>query len=92
MDEAAPARPAVLWRSENAIRCQIWAAICGCLLVALAKKELRIELNLYEMLQIHSVTAFEETPTESLFSKTQDQFNHRQTQKPPCFQGFLTGH
>ncbi|MBM3903200.1 MAG: IS4 family transposase [Verrucomicrobia bacterium] len=79
-------------RSENTIRCQIWTAICSYLLVALAKKELRIELSLFEMLQILSVAAFEETLIEPLFSKTQDHLNHQQNQNIPCFQGFLTGH
>lgn len=55
-------------RSDNAIRCQIWAAICSYLLVAIARKQLRIERSLYEMLQILSVSAFEETPINSLFS------------------------
>jgi hypothetical protein len=57
-------------RSENAIRCQVWAAICSYLLVALAKKELGLERSLYEMLQILSVSAFEEMPIKSLFSGT----------------------
>jgi hypothetical protein len=55
-------------RSENAIRCQIWAAICSYLLVALAKKDLQTQHSLYEMLQILSVSAFEQMPINSLFA------------------------
>jgi hypothetical protein len=39
-------------RSENAVRCQIWSAICACLLVAIVKKKLKIQKTLNEMLQI----------------------------------------
>ena len=79
-------------RSENAIRCQIWAAICTYLLVALAKKELRIELSLYEMLQILSVTTFEETPIKSLFSTPPSDAVSNEIEKAQCLWGFLTGH
>jgi len=33
--------------SENAVKTQIWIAICTYLMVAIAKKELKIERNLY---------------------------------------------
>ena len=42
-------------RSENAIRCQVWAAICSYLLVAIAKKEHRLKQSLYQMLQVVSL-------------------------------------
>jgi len=49
-------------RSENAVRCQIWSAICTYLMVAIIKKQLRIEKTLNEMLQIVSVSIFEQAP------------------------------
>lgn len=57
-------------RSSNSIRCQIWSAICTYLLVAIAKKELKIEKSLYEILQILSVSAFEQAPLQELLTKT----------------------
>lgn len=57
-------------RSENAIRCQVWAAICSYLLVALAKKEHRLEQSLYQMLQIVSVSALEQVTLTNLFAPT----------------------
>jgi Transposase DDE domain/Domain of unknown function (DUF4372) len=45
--------------SENAVKTQIWIAICNYLLVAIVKKELKIEKSLYEILQIISVSMFE---------------------------------
>ena len=55
-------------RSENAVRCQIWSAICACLLVAIVKKKLKIQKTLNEMLQIVSVNIFEQTPLQELLA------------------------
>ncbi len=44
------------------MKTQIWIAICTYLMVAIAKKELNIERNLYEILQILSVSIFDKTP------------------------------
>ena len=48
--------------SDNAVKTQIWIAISVYVLVAIVKKELRIERSLYEILQVLSVTLFEKTP------------------------------
>jgi len=45
--------------SENAVKTQIWIAISVYVLVAIIKKELNLDLNLYTILQILSVTLFE---------------------------------
>jgi len=45
--------------SENAVKTQIWIAISVYVLVAIIKKRLKIELSLYTILQIFSVTIFE---------------------------------
>ncbi len=45
--------------SENAVKTQIWIAISTYVLVAILKKHLRLELSLYTILQILSVTLFE---------------------------------
>jgi len=47
--------------SENAVKTQIWIAISVYLLVAIIKKRLNLDMNLYTFLQILSVTAFEKT-------------------------------
>ncbi len=54
--------------SRNAIQCQIWCAICTYLLVAIAKKHWKLEKSLYEILQIFSVSAFEQTPLGELLA------------------------
>jgi hypothetical protein len=59
----------VFWgRSENAVKVQIWIAICTYLIVAIMKKKLKLEQNLYEILQILSVSTFDKTELESLFT------------------------
>jgi IS4 transposase len=45
--------------SENAIHCQIWIAICTYLLVAIAKKKLKIGQSLYSFLQVISISIFD---------------------------------
>jgi hypothetical protein len=54
--------------SENAVKTQICIAICTYLIVAIVKKRLGIEQNLYEILQILSASLFDKTPVKQLFS------------------------
>lgn len=56
--------------SQNAVKAQIWIAVSVYLLVAIAKKRLAIELPLYTILQILSVSIFEKTPLVQLFSQS----------------------
>ena len=55
--------------TENAVKTQIWTAVSTYVLVAIVKKRLKIQASLYEMLQILSLTMFEQTPLELLFSQ-----------------------
>ena len=48
--------------SENALKTQIWIAISVYVLVAIIKKQLKLEGSLYRILQILSVSLFEKTP------------------------------
>jgi transposase len=45
--------------SENAVKTQVWIAISTYVLVAIMKKRLKIDLSLYTILQILSITLFE---------------------------------
>jgi len=65
--------------SQNAVKAQIWIAVSTYLLVAIVKKRLGLELPLYTILQILSVSIFEKTPLVQLFSQT----NYK-TYEPPC--------
>jgi hypothetical protein len=59
-----------LGRTPNAVRCQIWSAVCAYLMVAITKKTLLLSQSLYEIMQILSVHAFEQTPLVQLLAKT----------------------
>lgn len=48
--------------SENAVKTQIWIAISIYVLVAIVKKELKLDRSLNENLQILSITLFEKVP------------------------------
>jgi hypothetical protein len=54
-------------RSQNAVRSQIWTAICSYLLVAILKKRIGTPRSLNEMLQITSVGIFEQAPANIVF-------------------------
>jgi hypothetical protein len=48
--------------SRNAVKTQVWIAICVYVLVAIIRKELNVDHSLHEILQILSVSLFEKTP------------------------------
>jgi hypothetical protein len=48
--------------SVNAVKTQVWIAVCVYVLVAILQRELKIDRSLTEILQILSVTPFEKTP------------------------------
>jgi hypothetical protein len=55
--------------SDNAVKTQVWIAISVYVLVAIVKKELRIDRSLYEILQILSLTLFEKIPIFTALSE-----------------------
>lgn len=72
----------VFWgRSINAVKTQICIAICTFLLVAIMKKEFKIKRDLYEILQILSLSQFEKTPINTLVSWFEPLSFNEQTQK-----------
>jgi IS4 transposase len=52
--------------SDNAVKTQIWIAICVYVLVALLKKQLASERSLYSILQVLSVNAFAQKPVDQI--------------------------
>ena len=55
-----------LGRSDNAVRSQVWAAVCAYLLVMIAKKEWAITQSLHRILQTVSISPFEQVPLQEL--------------------------
>ncbi|MDO9565324.1 MAG: IS4 family transposase [Candidatus Desulfaltia sp.] len=59
--------------SENAVKTQIWIAISVYVLVAIIKKRLNLNLSLYTILQILSITLFEKVPVLQLLTNVNDE-------------------
>ena len=60
--------------SENAVKTQIWIAICVYVLIAIIKKDLKLEQSLGEILQILSVALFEKIDLIQLLSNSSGPF------------------
>jgi Domain of unknown function (DUF4372)/Transposase DDE domain len=71
--------------SVNAVKTQVWIAICVYVLVAIVRKELHLRLSLSQLLQILSVNSFEQVPVTELVANTQSQ----QTLSDSCNQLML---
>ena len=56
--------------SVNAVKTQIWIAISVYVLVAIIKKRLKLDLSLYTILQIFSITLFEKMPVLQALTET----------------------
>jgi len=56
--------------------------------VALLKKRLHLETNLYTILQILSLTLFEKVPISQAFARVSLQTQSPDTQNHPCLPGF----
>lgn len=73
--------------SENAVRIQIYCAICAYCLVAIAQHDLKLEISTYETLQIFGISLTDTTPLRELLSKTNLQ--NVKDQNPPNGQLFI---
>lgn len=56
--------------TENAVRIQIYAAICTYCLVAIIQHDMQLDRSTYEVLQILSISLTDKTPLRDLFDKT----------------------
>jgi len=69
--------------TENAVKTQVWIAISVYLLVAIIKKRLGLEMSLYTILQIISVSVFEQMP---LVQVLRDRVDTSESTMIPCIQ------
>ena len=60
--------------SENAVKTQVWIAVSVYVLVAIIRKRLKLDVSLYTLMQVFSVTVFEKASIESLIFQTTDSF------------------
>jgi hypothetical protein len=54
--------------SPNAVKTQVWIAVSVYVLIAIIRKRLNTTVSLYELLQVLSVTLFEQTALECVFA------------------------
>jgi hypothetical protein len=59
--------------TENAVKTQVWIAVCVYVLTAILRKELGLEVSLSQILQILSVNVFEQMPLVELVAKSASQ-------------------
>lgn len=65
--------------TENAVRIQIYAAICTYCLVAIVQHDMKLDRSTYEVLQILSISLTDKTNLRELFSKTKFQYDKERT-------------
>lgn len=65
--------------SENAVKTQIWIAICNYLLITILRKQLKINASLNQILQILSISLFEKCNIKELFIKEETNLVSNQT-------------
>ena len=58
--------------SENAVKTQIWIAVSVYVLVAIVRKRLELDVSLYTLMQVFSVTVFEKASIESVVFQEAD--------------------
>jgi hypothetical protein len=68
-------------RGENAVRTQLWVALCVYALVAIVRKQVKSEASLFEILQVLSVSVFDKTPVATLFAEAPPQSEAGDPQK-----------
>jgi len=68
--------------TQNAVKTQIWIAVCVYVLIAIVRKRLSLDASLYTILQLLSVTAFEKMPLDQLLrqAKPPNQSRHLDNQ------------
>jgi len=59
--------------TDNAVKTQVWIAVCVYVLVAILRKELGLEVSLSQILQILSVNVFEQMSLAELVAKSASQ-------------------
>lgn len=65
--------------TENAVRIQVYAAICTYCLVAIVQNDMKLDRSTYEVLQILSISLTDKTNLRELFSKTKFQYDKERT-------------
>jgi hypothetical protein len=68
--------------SQNAVKIQVWIAVSTYVIVAIVKKKLGLTQSMYEILQILSISLFDKTLLNQLFSRYQDKLTDDDCRNP----------
>ena len=71
--------------SPNAVRVQLWSAICVYLAIAITRKELGLSTNLTTFVRVLSVHALSKVPIAELFTKLDTSRTHFDTPEQLTF-------
>ena len=77
-----------LGNSENAVKTQIWCAVSTYVLIAIIRKELKINTSLYTLLQILSVSVFEKSEISCAFQPGRQNEDNEDDTKQLILHGF----
>lgn len=79
-------------QSENAVKLQIWTAICAYLLIVIFKKRMNIKTELSQILHFLSNVLFEQIPIQSFFSNSGYKSKSADLYTPSLQLGIFTRH
>ena len=71
MDQTTLENKIIFWRHRECGESQIWIAISVYVLIAIIKKRLKLELELYTILQILSLSLFEKNELNQLLTNSE---------------------
>jgi len=74
--------------SDNAVKTQVWIAVCVYILVAILRKELGLKLSLAQILQVLSVNVFEQVPLLELLAQITSQNETPDSRNQLAFKDF----
>lgn len=57
--------------NDNAVKLQIWIAVCDYLITAIVKKQMKIDASMNQIMQVLSLSLFEKAPIKDLFDQTE---------------------
>lgn len=69
--------------SQNAVKTQLWISISTYLIIAALKKQMHSHYSIYEITQILSISVFDRTPLNELF--TENKINQKIKEQPNLF-------
>ena len=77
--------------SMNAVKTQIWCAVCSYVLVAIIKKRLALSASMHAIMQVLSLSLFEITPLQQLLGHIQEAEQGGQPNEQFCLFSKISG-